>query len=455
VSVPDSSPATPRDDLVAGRVLSLHPDGDARGELDGGAPVRVHGGVPGDVGELAITHRGKNATWAKVHALSTPSPDRVEAPCPLVLSCGGCPWQMVAPEAQRAARLTMLRDALGETLGDAVVHPTVAAEPPFGYRTRAMMMARHVGGALQLGFYAPRTNDLVPVDACPVQDPRVDAALLAARDVFAGTELATWRNPERPGHLRALAMKLDPTTGDGLLTIIATRDDPRFDRLAPALQAIEGVAGVHLCRNDAPGGQLLRGSVRRLSGASRLTLHLGPVTVQVGPLAFVQTHHAMAVAMVEAVLGLAPERVGHVADLYAGVGIFGLALRDRADAVTLVEASPDATRDARANASRLPNVDHVTVVEGDAGEHASAVLRGGPDELVVLDPPRAGCRPPVLAAVADKHPGTVIYASCSPRSLARDLRALEKAGYALRDLVPLEMFPHTPHLEVVAKLTPT
>ncbi|TNF31926.1 MAG: class I SAM-dependent RNA methyltransferase, partial [Deltaproteobacteria bacterium] len=398
----DHAPATSDSAITPGRVLSLHPDGDARGELDGGEPVRVHGGVPGDVGELAVVHRGKNATWTRVHALSTPSPDRVTPPCALVESCGGCPWQMIAADAQRTARVSFLREALGDVLGEATVHPTVTSPTDVGYRTRAMMMLRHVGGALQLGFYAPRTNDLVAVDACPVQDPRLDRALLAARDVIAETDLASWRGADRPGHVRALAMKLDPTTGDGLLTIVATRDDPRFDRLAPALQAIQGVAGVHLCRNDAPGGQLLRGSVRRLSGASRLTLHLGPVTVQVGPLAFVQTHHAIAVAMIETVLGLAPERVAHVADLYAGVGVFGLALRDRADAVTLVEASPDAIRDARANASRLPGVDHVTVVEGDAGEEAAKVLRGGPDELVVLDPPRAGCRPPVLAAVAAK-----------------------------------------------------
>ncbi len=448
------TPSTPRAaSTTPGRVVALHPDGDARGELATGELVRVPGGVPGDVGAFTITHRGKNATWARLAEVTTPSPDRVAAPCPVVAECGGCPWQMVAPAAQREARLAFLREGLGDALAEATVHPTVTSQAPGGYRTRALMVLRHVGGALRLGFYAPRTNDLVPAEGCAVQHPRLNAALAAARDVLAKTDLATWRSEDRPGHIRALAMKLDPTTGDGLLTLVVTRDDPRFDRLAPLLQAIPGVAGVHLCRNDAPAGPLLSGAARRLSGASRLTLHLGAVTVQVGPLAFVQTHHAVAAAMIDAVLELAPAAVAHVADLYAGVGVFGLALRDRAGAVTLVEASPDATRDARANASRLPGAAHVKVVEGDAAALAAGVLRGGADELVVLDPPRAGCRPEVLAAVAAKRPGTLIYASCSPRSLARDAAALNEAGYVLRDLVPLEMFPHTPHLEVVAKLT--
>lgn len=453
-------------DLLPGRVDALAPDGDARGlALPPDAPphpVRVRGGVPGDAGLLRILHRGQNATWVELAELHTPAPDRVEAPCPVVARCGGCPWQMVSRDAQRHARLDHLLAALGDLAATARVHPTVADPASTGYRTRALMMLGRVDGAPRLGFYAPRTDDLVPAESCHAQHPALNATLTAARDLLAPILRPHRGRPPAPLLVRALAMKLAPDDAGhapGLLTLIACCDDPAFDRVAPALLALPHVAGVHLVVNDAPAGQLLRGPARHLAGARRLALDLAAapddpaLSLLVGPTAFVQTHHAVARAMLSAARDLAPPRVAHLVDLYAGVGSFGLALRDRADAVTLVEINPDAIADARANAARLPDADHVTVVEADAADAAAAIVRGGPDELVILDPPRAGCAPSTLAPLAARHPATVLYASCNPRSLARDLAVLVGAGYALTDVVPLEMFPHTPHLEVLARLT--
>lgn len=449
-----------RGDLVPGRVDALAPDGDARGlALPPDAaplPVRVRGGVPGDAGLLRVLHRGQNATWVELAELHTPSPERVDAPCPVVARCGGCPWQAVSRDAQRQARLDHLLAALGDLAGGARVHPTVADPASTGYRTRALMMLGRVGGAPRLGFFAPRTDDLVPAESCHAQHPALNATLAAARDVLAPILRPSPRAPRgEPLLIRALAMKLAPTNagGDGLLTLIARRDDPRLDRAAPALLALPHVAGVHLVVNDAPAGQLLRGPARHLAGARRLALDLGALSLLVGPTAFVQTHHAVARALIAAARDLAPPRVDHLLDLYAGVGAFGLALRDRAAAVTLVELNPDAIRDARANASRLPDAAHVTVVEADAADAAATHVRGGPNELVILDPPRAGCAPAVLSPLTARRPATILYISCNPRSLARDLAVLVDAGYTLTDLIPLEMFPHTPHLEVLARLT--
>jgi len=457
--VPAAPPSPPPrlrpGDRVTGHVTTLAPDGESRASLDDGTVVRLRGGVPGDRLDLRILHRGQNATWAEIAEVTAPSPARVEPPCPHVAACGGCPWQAVSLDAQRAARDTHLRDAFGPLVGAHNLRPLEAVAAPTGYRTRAMMMARHVDGALRLGFYAPRSTELVPAEGCPVQHPTVNAALLAARDLLAQSGLTSWRGPGQPGTLRAVVFKIDPKTDLGLLTIIATRDDPRFDGLGEALREIPAVAGVHLVVNPTPNGQLLRGPARRLAGASRLSLHVGALSLLVGPAAFVQTHHAMTERMVETVLALSPPHVDHVADLYAGVGLFGLALRSRAAAVSLVESNPEAIRDARANASRLPDASHVAVYEGDAAALAERTLAAAPAgaTLVLLDPPRAGAHTAVLDAIATAKPQTVLYVSCHPKALARDAETLANAGYTLDALVPFEMFPHTPHLEAIARFT--
>ncbi|PIE20065.1 MAG: 23S rRNA (uracil(1939)-C(5))-methyltransferase RlmD [Proteobacteria bacterium] len=446
------APRLVQGDTLTADIGALAADGTARAVVDD-RELRVRGGVPGDRATLRIDHVGKHAAWATVVGVDRPSVDRVEAPCPVVLRCGGCPWQMVAPQAQTARRETLLRESLGDALPpEATFHPTVSAGEPVGYRTRALMVARHVAGALRLGLYAPRSNDLVPAEGCVVQHPRLNQALEAARDVLAGTNLGTWRGPNRPGDLRALSLRLDPHRGEGLLTIVAPKPDHRLTGIARALLDIPAIAGVHLCLNDRPGGQLLAGRVRHLAGATRQRIDFGDTTVLAGPLAFVQTHHAVAEAMVARVAKLLPQRVDHLVDLYAGVGVFGLTLRGRAGGVTLVERGADACRDARANTSRLPACDHVEVIEGAVEQRVTDALTGGPAEAVVLDPPRAGCRPGVIEALVARAPGTIVYASCGPKALARDLRALTAGGYRLTDVVPLDMFPHTPHVEVLARL---
>ncbi|MCA9514649.1 MAG: class I SAM-dependent RNA methyltransferase, partial [Myxococcales bacterium] len=194
-----------------------------------------------------------------------------------------------------------------------------------------------------------------------------------------------------------------------------------------------------------------RGPTRHLAGAKRLHLDIDGVDILCGPMSFVQTQHAAASALVRIARELVPERVTHLVDLYAGIGVFGLALCGRAERVTLVEENADAVRDAEATIARGNGFDRVRIVAGDAAQVADGVLDGAPGTCVLLDPPRAGVAEPVLAAIARAAPETILYVSCHPTSFARDARELAGAGYRCDVLVPVEMFPHTPHLEVVAR----
>ncbi len=239
--------------------------------------------------------------------------------------------------------------------------------------------------------------------------------------------------------------------------MVASRPDPAFAELAPALLDLPAVSGVFLNVQPADGGPVVGPDTHHLAGALRhpVTFDLGDgaaLSLSLGPTAFVQTNHAAAEALLRTVATLLPARMDHLADVYAGAGAFGLALRDRARRVTLLEDAPAGVSDAHFNIAAL-GAGHVALMPGDAAERLARLVALDPvPDAVVLDPPRAGCAEPVLAALERLAPGAVVvYVSCGPKSLARDLRRLA-AAFATTDLIPLDMFPHTPHLETVVRL---
>ncbi|MEZ4267904.1 MAG: 23S rRNA (uracil(1939)-C(5))-methyltransferase RlmD [Myxococcota bacterium] len=435
--------------LVAGEVTALADSDGSRARLgDVGLEARVPGGVPGDRGQFRVTHVGKNAAWARIHELETPSPHRVEPPCPLVERCGGCPWQMASLEIQRQTRSETLHALLDPHCPDATWREDPGPRVETGYRTRALMMTRRIDGRLELGFYGPGTNDLVPVERCVVQHPELDRALQHARAILDRSGLTTWDGPDRPGTLRALLLRFDPAVGRGLLTIVASREEPKLLEIARDLLAIPGIVGVFANINPSDSGPVLGRDTIELGGATRQRVTFGGLALEVGPTAFLQTNHQVAQAMVATVGSLMPARMEHLADLYAGIGVFGLSLKDRAARVTLAEVAADACADARGNTAHL-GTRNVTVVEGPLATTIGRALTAATD-AVIVDPPRRGLDSAVLdALVAPSGPRRLVYVSCGPRSLARDLAQLVAAGYQVTDVVPLDMFPHTPHVEVI------
>jgi len=437
--------------LVDGEVVGLGIRGLPVGTADG-QQVRVPGGVPGDQGKFRIIHAGKNVTWARIETLHTPSPHRVEAPCPVLDRCGGCPWQAIDDSYQREQRLETLRAALGDNGQEANWHPWMHGAERTGYRTRALMMARHIGSRLHLGFFESGTNTLVPALPCVAQHPQVNQVMAKTRVILARNRIPTWRDETRPGLLRSVLYRLDPEAGDGLLTLVASQRDELFVKAADALVRIDGVCGVHLNLQPHVGGPAIGAETHHLRGARRQRVRYGDLTLEVGPTAFLQTHHALAQLLVTQVSSWLPDKMTHLLDLYAGVGVFGLALAHRADRVSAVDQHEGAIADLVRNARRLGHA-HVRAIAGGLATELGGIIDqdvGG----VVLDPPRSGCDPDVLEGLAGL-PGRpiLVYVSCQPKSLGRDVAHLTThGGYRVTDVKPIEMFPHTPHLESVVRL---
>ncbi|MHB8618324.1 MAG: class I SAM-dependent RNA methyltransferase [Chloroflexota bacterium] len=399
--------------------------GSAVGRLPDGAAVFVPRGLPGETVEVEVVERKRTFARGRLLEVLEPAAERVAPPCPHFLrSCGGCQWQQASYPAQLAYKRDILADQLRRAGGiaDVPALDPFAAPAALGYRNTADF---HVAGGA-IGFHREGSHDLVDLSSCPLMEPPINAALAAVRS-----------RRDRLGAIRQVGVRCG---ADALQVTLLSEDDPRgYKPLAAELATELGngcrVAGVRI------------GCVRTrgLHGDPFVHMNLAGQRFRVSPLSFFQVNSAMAEKLVEEVM--AQVRSGdRVLDLFSGVGTFGLLAAERAEEVVGVEEHPAAMADAATNTAEAAAA-NVRWVQADVA--ASAELAATPWQLAILDPPRAGCPRPVLAALNAER---IAYVSCDPSTLARDLKLLLARGYHLTSIRLFDMFPQTYHLEVLALL---
>lgn len=429
-----SPPAGP----VPARIDRLDARGVGHGATDDGAPVEVRGAAPGERIEVVVEHVGRRGTlFGRVGRVLEPSPDRIDAKCPHFLDCGGCDLLHLSDEAQHRLHQAWVAEALGRPVSD--VSPVRASPRSLGYRALAKLV---VGPGRVLGSYRPRSHDVQDMAGCVVHAPEaeriVDAARMYLRSVSAELDL------------RYLLVRASLHEGRAVVTLVSHAEDPAgVPGLARALFSRRDVARVVHHVNPSDGDALWGpGPTRVLHDEGAVEERTGPVRQSVEAQAFLQVNPGAAeVLYATAVEGARPEGL-RALDLYAGSGGVGLALLAAgAASVTAVESVPSAVTAAQAAAATMGVADRFTARAGDT----QAVLQEleGEFDVVVLNPPRKGASPEVLEAVAARSPARVVYVSCNPATLARDVRILETAGYAVTSITPVELFPQTRHVETV------
>lgn len=419
--------------------------------------VFVAGALPGERVLVRVTNAGRKYGRADLLRVERKSPHRVGPECRHFLECGGCHFQHLDYDQQlehKTARLTkQLSHSLGRT--SLPVLPMAAPENPWGQRNKIALQVIGRPGEADAGFFRMRSRDVVPIRECPVQDPDGTNLAFDAVDAVNAAGIEPWREWDQRGVIKAVVVRAMKGTGQSHVTVVSrTPRLPREERLVRELSRA-GATTVSVNVNDREGPQLMGRQTHVLAGPQRIAEEIGGVRYLSSAGAFFQTSAWGAAFLADAVVRLvdAPEGA-RVVDLYSGGGLLSLALAKAGADVIGIEESPAASGDARASA-RANRLEHrAFFATGPAEARVRDLARERRPYAVVLDPPRDGCDPRVLDAVARLAPERIVYVSCEPASLARDLAIFERTGYRTVRVEPLDMFPHAFHVEAVVVLEP-
>jgi 23S rRNA (uracil1939-C5)-methyltransferase len=452
-------------DRVALTCDDLDDDGAGVGQ-SGGHPVHVAGALPGERVGGVVEHvsRQSGAAWARLETIEAPSPARRPPACPAFGACGGCVLQHLAYDGQLAWKHARVARALGASpaLADVQVDPCVASPHPLGYRNRSkLVVARReegrAGDGLVLGAFAPRSHDVVDLAGCRIAEPPLDETAAALRSLLDEAGVRAYHEQTLTGDLRHVVLRANHQ-GRVLAVWVVARPLPSGVELARRFrEARPEVVGVVEHENRSRGNAIFSdadgANERLLDGAAELEeqIEVAGQTVRLvlAPGAFFQANRevaALAYAAIADALAVRPSE--RVVDAYCGVGGIALTLARRAGEVIGIESHAGAVGGATASAA-LNGVANARFVVGDAALALGQIDRA---DVVVLNPPRKGCAPEVLAAIARLAPRAIAYLSCDPETLARDLALLVTHGYRTRSVTPFDMLPHTPHIEALALL---
>jgi 23S rRNA (uracil1939-C5)-methyltransferase len=438
------------------RIDSLAYGGSGVARYDGFV-VFVRGGLPGDRVRAHVTKVKRGFAEAAADALLDPGPNRVEAPCRHFGTCGGCRFQDLAYDAQVAAKEQQVRDALVRIgrIPEPPLEPIVPSASIYGYRNKLEYSFTQGEAGVELGFHrAGRWDEVIGIEECLLTTDVGNAIRLAVRDWAREERLEAYNQATGEGYLRHLVVREGRNTGQ-VLVVLVTAPGERFETgyLVEVLRRFAEMRSIHWAVNDTP-AERTNLPTTLLWGEEAIEEEILGLRFRLRPAAFLQTNTEMA----ERLYALARECAGltgaeSVFDLYCGTGTIGLALAGEARAVWGVDISEEAVACAVENAE-LNGIENARFVAGNVGQTLEQlVAEAGPPNVVVVDPPRAGLAGKALRRTGSLGAARIVYVSCNPTTLASDVKVLhEELGYELVRCRPVDMFPHTPHVESVSLL---
>ena len=450
-----------QDQIIRLEITDLSDNGDGVGRYQDRV-IFVGDTVPGDRITAKLSYVKPNFAHAKLEEVLEPSPHRVRAACIVADKCGGCQWQVVAYEYQLLAKQNQVFQALQRIGGflpeeiRAVIQDIVPAPEPLQYRNK---VAYPVGadqgknaGKIKMGYYQKGSHKIVNINQCPVQDQRLDPFLAGLKRDIRKRDWQIYDETSHRGLIRHLSLRIGRNTGQILMTIVAKDwEVPKLDLQAPLwLESYPNLVGVMLNRNGDRTNAIFGIETRCVAGRDYIEENFAGLTFHLGADTFFQVHTEQAEALVRLIhreLQLQKDQV--IVDAYAGIGTLTLPLAKTVKQAIAIEIQPQATAQAQKNA-KINGIRNVTFHTGMV-EVLLPQLDLTPDVLL-LDPPRKGCHPEAIAYLCQSEIPRLVYISCNPATLARDLKLLS-GSYKIEKVQPLDFFPQTAHVETVVFLS--
>ena len=424
----------------------------------GGYPIFVPEALPDETAEIRIVKANKKFGFGKLIELKKQSEGRTTPPCPVFYKCGGCQLQHMSYEMQLDMKRSQATNVMHKVahLPDVPVHPVLGMEDPWHYRNKIQLPVGEKDGEIILGFYQQRSHRIIDdMETCLIQNKTGDKLVQGLRKLLNELGMEAYDEKSHRGVLRHVVLRTAYETNDMMLIFVTkTAKLPNKDALIARITAQypEVKSIVHNVNPDKT-NVILGKKTTTIYGEDHIIDSIGDIKFKISPKSFFQVNPTQTKVLYEKALEYADINEHDVViDAYCGIGSISLFLAQKAKKVYGVEIVPDAIRDAKENAA-LNGLTNTEFVVGEAETVMPEWKKAGIEpDVIVVDPPRKGCDETFLQTMLEMDPKRIVYVSCNPSTLARDLRILEDGGYRTQEVQPVEMFAHTNHVESVAWL---
>ena len=451
-----------KNDIAIVEIIDIGSNGEGIGKCDG-FTLFIKDVIVGDVVEVKVMKAKKHYGYARLMKLITPSPYRVETVCSVAKQCGGCQIQEMSYAKQLEFKFEKVKNNLQRIAGmsdevlDKAMHATKGMEEPIAYRNKAQFpFAPNREGNVVTGFYAQGTHSIIPNTDCAIGAAVNQEILELILDYMKQEQVSAYDEVSGKGLLRHVLIRYGFVTKEIMVCFVINGNKlPKSEKIITELMKIDGMTSICTSINKKNTNVIMGDSYQVLAGQGFITDYIGEVKYQISPLSFYQVNPVQTKVLYGQALeyaGLTGEEV--VWDLYCGIGTISLFLAQKAKKVYGVEIIPQAIDDARNNA-RINGMDNVEFFVGKAEEvlpreYAQNQVYA---DVIVVDPPRKGCEESLLATMVEMNPKRIVYVSCDSATLARDLKYLQEHGYQVRAVTPVDMFPHSVHVECVVLMS--
>ncbi|WP_041844899.1 23S rRNA (uracil(1939)-C(5))-methyltransferase RlmD [Caldibacillus thermoamylovorans] len=446
-----------KNDYIDVEFVDLTHEGQGVAKIDG-FPVFVPGGLPGEYAQIKILNVKKNYGYGKLIEIKEKSPYRVEIPKEDMHKYGGCQLHHMSYEGQLQFKQNLVEQTLTRIgkLQDVNIHPIIGMEQPFHYRNKAQVPVGERNGRLITGFYKPRTHEIIDTDESVIHMEAINDAIKIVKEICSELGVTAYNEEAHTGVLRHIMARFGRKT-DELMIVLITRTEKlphREEIVGKIVAALPNVKSIVHNVNPKRTNVILGEKTQVLWGQDVIYDYIGNVKFAISPRSFYQVNPVQTKVLYDKALayaGLTGEEI--VIDAYCGIGTISLFLAQQAKKVYGVEVVPDAINDAKKNA----DLNGITNVEFTVGEAETVIPNWAKEgihaDVIVVDPPRKGCDAALLKTIIEMKPKRVVYVSCNPATLARDLGILEAGGYQTVEVQPVDMFPMTMHVECVALMS--
>lgn len=447
-----------KNDIVTVKIEDLTHRGSGVGKVDG-YPLFIPNVIPGETVEVKVVRANKRFGYGRLENIINESAERVSPPCNVFYKCGGCQLQHMSYDMQLEMKQSQVKQAMQKIarIDDAVVHPTLGMEDPWVYRNKIQMPVGEKDGELITGFYQPRSHFIIDdMEKCIIQNEQGDALVETVRKIATELGITAYDEVNHTGTLRHIIVRTTYETND-LMLILVTRTNElpqkqqlveRLTKKFPTLRSI-----MHNINNEKT-NVILGNQMKKLFGDDYIIDSIDHLKFKISPKSFFQVNPTQTKVLYDTALQYAAvDEEDIVIDAFCGIGSISLFLAQNAKKVYGIEVVPEAIENAKENA-QINEITNAQFVVGKAEEVMPKWSKEGlKPNVIVVDPPRKGCDEVFLQAMIDMQPDRIVYVSCNPATLARDLRILADGGYETKEVQPVDMFAQTSHVECVALMS--